>query len=60
MRRGLDFEKMEAAFKRAAHKALYGTREERSGRFLPKPKTPSPSDADRDASKGAHLAKRKA
>jgi hypothetical protein len=35
MRRGLDFEKMEVAFKRAAYKALYGTREERSGRFLP-------------------------
>jgi hypothetical protein len=35
MRRGLDFEKMEAAFKRAAYKALHGTREERSGRLLP-------------------------
>ena len=34
MRRGLDFEKMEAAFKRAAEKAMHGTREERSGRFL--------------------------
>jgi hypothetical protein len=34
MRRGLDFEKMEAALKRAAYKALHGTREERSGRFL--------------------------
>ena len=31
--RGIDFEKMEAAFKRAAHKAVHGTREERSGRF---------------------------
>ena len=30
----LDVAKMEAAFKRAAHKALHGTREERSGRFL--------------------------
>lgn len=35
MRRGLDFEKAEAAFKRAAKKAAHGTREERSGRFLP-------------------------
>ncbi len=34
MSRGLDFEKMEAAFKRAAEKAMRGTREERSGRFL--------------------------
>jgi hypothetical protein len=34
MRRGLDVEKAEAAFKRAAHKAIHGTREERSGRFL--------------------------
>ena len=32
--RGLDFEKAEAAFKRAADKATHGTREERSGRFL--------------------------
>lgn len=34
MRRGLDFEKAEAAFRRAAKKAMHGTREERSGRFL--------------------------
>jgi hypothetical protein len=34
MRRGLDIEKIEAAQKRAAHKALHGTREERSGRFM--------------------------
>lgn len=33
MRRGLDFEKAEAALKRAAEKSLHGTREERSGRF---------------------------
>jgi hypothetical protein len=33
-RQGLDVEKAEAAFKRAAHKALHGTREERSGRFM--------------------------
>jgi hypothetical protein len=31
---GLDIGKMEAAFKRAAHTAVHGTREERSGRFL--------------------------
>jgi len=34
MRRGLDFDKAEAALKRAAYKATHGTREERSGRFL--------------------------
>jgi hypothetical protein len=33
MRRGLDFKKAEAALKRAAEKAVHGTREERSGRF---------------------------
>jgi hypothetical protein len=35
MTRGIDFEQMEAALKRAAYKAMHGTREERSGRFLP-------------------------
>jgi hypothetical protein len=34
MRRGLDVAKAEAAFKRAAYKAVHGTREERSGRFV--------------------------
>jgi hypothetical protein len=33
MRRGLDFDKAEAALRRAAEKATHGTREERSGRF---------------------------
>jgi hypothetical protein len=33
MRRGLDFAKAETAFKRAAEKAVHGTREERSGHF---------------------------
>jgi hypothetical protein len=32
--RGVDFQMMEAAFKRAAHRAVHGTREERSGRFI--------------------------
>ena len=35
MRRGLDFDKAEAALKRAAYKATHGTREERSARFCP-------------------------
>jgi hypothetical protein len=43
MSRGLDIEKVEAALKRAAHKAIYGTREERSGRFLPAKKRGVPS-----------------
>ena len=34
MRRGLDFTKAETALKRAAEKAMHGTLEERSGRFL--------------------------
>jgi hypothetical protein len=35
MSRGLDFEKAQAALRRAAEKAMRGTREERSGRFEP-------------------------
>ncbi len=57
---GLDIAKMEAAFKRAAHKALHGTREERSGRFLPREDRQPTRDDDRRAPKGPHLAKRKA
>jgi hypothetical protein len=34
MRKGLDFDKAEAALKRAAKKAIHGTREERAGRFV--------------------------
>jgi len=34
-----DSTKIDAALKRAAYKALHGTREERSGRFLPAKKT---------------------
>ena len=36
MTKGLDVAKMEAAFKRAAHKAVHGTREERAGKFMPR------------------------
>jgi hypothetical protein len=43
MSRTLDIDKVEAALKRAAHKALHGTREERSGRFLPAKKHGVPS-----------------
>ena len=34
MRRTLDIEKVDAALKRAAYKAIHGTRAERAGRFL--------------------------
>ena len=34
MSRGLDIQKVEAALRRAAHKAVHGTREERSGRVI--------------------------
>jgi hypothetical protein len=60
MSQKLDVAKMEAAFKRAAHKALHVTREERSGRFQTKQKSTSASGARRDTSKGANLTKRKA
>jgi hypothetical protein len=58
MRRGLDFEKAEAALKRAAHKALHGTREERSGRFMLKDKPGQPARAA-DRSSGYGTSKRK-
>jgi hypothetical protein len=35
MTRRLDIEKVDAALKRAANRAIHGTREERSGRFQP-------------------------
>ena len=60
MSRGIDVAKMEAAFKRAAHKAMHGTREERSGRFLLKDKGQSARGTDRDAAKRADVVKRKA
>jgi lysyl-tRNA synthetase class 2 len=34
MSQGLDVKKVEAALKRAAHRALHGSREERSGRLV--------------------------
>jgi hypothetical protein len=49
----LDIAKMEAAFTRAAHKAIHGSREERSGRFLAKqPSSAKPkSESARNAGK---------
>jgi hypothetical protein len=60
MSRGLDITKAEAALKRAAHKALHGTREERSGRFLLKEKRRSTRGAHRNTSTRADVARRKA
>ncbi|MBX9773508.1 MAG: hypothetical protein K2Y71_03755 [Xanthobacteraceae bacterium] len=54
-----DATKIEAALKRAAYKALHGTREERSGRFLPRREASSTSTAHRDVSKAADPTKRK-
>ena len=42
MKRTPDIEKIDAALKRAAYRALHGTKEERSGRFLPAKKRASP------------------
>jgi hypothetical protein len=57
MKRGLDFKKAEAALKRAAEKAMHGTREEQSGRFMPA-KTLAASSMR--ASKASNLRRRKA
>ena len=51
MSRKLDMTKVEEAFKRAAYKALHGTREERSGRFLLKEKAQSERGAHRESPK---------
>ena len=48
MTRGLDFEKAQAALKRAAEKAIHGTREERSGRFeTTQQRPPAPTSGER-------------
>lgn len=39
MRRTSELREIEAALERAAYKAVHGTREERSGRFLPAQKS---------------------
>ena len=48
----LDLAKMEAAFKRAAYKALHGTPEERSGRFLAKQRAAAAKPTKRAARNG--------
>ena len=50
MGRIIDIDEVQRALDRAAHTALHGTREERSGRFLPKKKHVSEST---DAGDGA-------
>jgi hypothetical protein len=57
MSKKLDIARMEAAFKRAADKALHGTREERSGRFLLKQERQI--DKHRVQSENRNLDKRK-
>lgn len=58
MRRMLDIENVDAALKRAAYKAIHGTRAERAGRFLPaKRRRPSPASG---VSKRPGLSRRKA
>jgi len=52
MRRGLDFDKAEAALRRAAEKAIHGPREERSGQFL-SAKKPSVSPPRRAAKRSS-------
>jgi hypothetical protein len=58
MKQSSDFERIDAALKRAAYRAVHGTREERSGRFLPAKR----DDAlpGRRASKQAGTKRRKA
>ncbi len=60
MSKKLDLAKMEAAFRRAAYKAIHGTREERSGRFLLKEEQQSTRGGRRGAAKVGYLVKRKA
>ena len=43
----LDIKKMQAAFDRAAYKAVHGTREERAGRFHGKQYIPDPALVER-------------
>jgi len=48
--RKLDVEKVDAALRRAAYRAIHGTRAERSGRFLPAKKRQAlPASKRRDA-----------
>lgn len=55
-----DATQIEAALKRAADKALHGTREERSGRFLKPGERRDTATERREAPRGPSLAQRKA
>lgn len=57
MKQGLDVEKAKEAFKRAAYKATHGTREERSGRFLPKSSNSACTTGARGAANIGHSRK---
>jgi hypothetical protein len=60
MSKKLDVTKVEAALRRAAHKAVHGTREERSGRFIRQDERQPTRGDHRDAPKGPDWVKRKA
>jgi len=53
MRQTSEIEEIGAALKRAAYKAVHGTREERSGRFLPADRRGSSPPDDRSKRPGA-------
>ena len=55
MKRGLDFAKAETALKRAAYKAVHGTREERSGRFGSERVSPTASTQKEAFEKAKHV-----
>ncbi len=55
-----DATKIEAALKRAADKALHGTREERSGRFLKPSERRDTANERREAPGASNLTRRKA
>jgi hypothetical protein len=57
MKGKLDVAKMEAAFKRAAYKAIHGTREERSGRFASRAEARQLARAKLPASNGRETGK---
>jgi hypothetical protein len=59
MTKGLDIAKVEAALKPVAHKALHGTREERSGRFLLKERKQGTRGTHREAPRDTNQGKRK-
>jgi hypothetical protein len=58
LKRTSELAEIEAALKRAAYKAVHGTREERSGRFMPE--AARPASSGRRELEGSKLKRRKA